>query len=136
MTDTAPWTIKSVPIEIRQKAVKAANAQGQTMAQWLADAVNRLADQQANNAIIPPSKPPAPMPLPEIDLAGLGSALQAVTAAYQASCTVMPKSLGREAATTLRRYLRAVRGLPERQTGGQTKRQIGQTVRQIEGGDV
>ncbi len=136
MTDIASWTIKSVPVEIRQKAGKAANAQGQTMAQWLGDAVNRLADQQANNAVLPPDAAPRTVALPSVDLAGLAAALTATVGAYAAAGRAPPLALGREASATLRRYMRGVRGLPDRQTDGQTRRLIGQTGKLIEGGDV
>ena len=129
----APWTIKSVPVETRQKAVKAAHAQDQTMAQWLVDAVNRLADRQAENQVIPPGKPAQNQQanLPDIDLAGLaaaisatGQALAATGQALAAAGTTPSKSLGREAAATLRHYIRAVRGLPSRQTKAKNRQTL------------
>ena len=122
----APWTIKSVPVETRQKAVKAAHAQDQTMAQWLVDAVNRLADRQAENQVIPPGKPAQNQQanLPDIDLAGLAAAISATGQALAAAGTTPSKSLGREAAATLRHYIRAVRGLPSRQTKAKNRQTL------------
>jgi hypothetical protein len=131
MTETAPWTIKAVSIETRQMAVKAAHAQDQTMAQWLGDAVVRLANQQAGNLVIPPGKPEAmpPAQLPDVDLAGLAAAINASVAATLAAGGIPSRSLGRDAAATLRRYMRAARGLPERQTIPRNR----QTSKLIEG---
>lgn len=129
--ESASWTIKSMPVDVRHRAVKAAHAQDQTMAEWLVDAVTRLADQQAGNRVIPPGKPAQerrPVEMPDIDLTGLAEALNATVAATQASGDTPPKSLGRDAAATLRRYMRAARGLPARQTRGQTKLENRQTL--------
>lgn len=122
MADAAPWTIKGMPIEVRQKAVKAANAQDQTVAAWMTEAVNRLANQQAGNQVIPPGKPERPhAALPEIDLAGFAQAVAATVQAIQAAGGTPPKALGREAAATLRVHMRAARGLLPRAVNlGQT----------------
>ncbi|WP_428485954.1 hypothetical protein [Rhodopila sp.] len=126
MADQAPWTIKAVPIETRQKALKAAHAQDQTMAQWLTDAVDRLADQQAANLVIPPGKPEAkPAVTPDIDLADFAAAVNAAVGATLAAGGKPPKALGRDAAAMIRQYARAARGLPPQRTRGQT---IGQTI--------
>jgi hypothetical protein len=117
MTETAPWTIKSVPIAIRQAAVRAAQAQDQTVAQWVSEAVSRLANQQAGNLVIPPDEPdPAPIPAPGVDLTGLAAALNAAVSATLAAGGTPSKALGRDATATLRRVMRAARGLPDRQT--------------------
>ncbi|HTI81795.1 MAG TPA: hypothetical protein VL614_15205 [Acetobacteraceae bacterium] len=118
--DAASWTIKSMPIETRQRAVKAAHAQDQTMAEWMVDAVNRLADQQAGNQVIPPGKPDPQRraaELPDIDLQGLANAISATVGAIQAAGGKPPLSLGRDASATLRLYMRAARGLPEKEKG-------------------
>lgn len=56
MADAAPWTIKNVDILVRQKAVKAANAAGQTMGEWIAEMVDRVTDPHMAE-VIPPGKP-------------------------------------------------------------------------------
>lgn len=136
--EATPWTIKSMPVEVRQKAVKAANAQDQTMAEWLVEAVNRLADQQANNLIMPPDsgKPtgkPDTHTLPEFDLNGFAHAVNASVAAMVAAGGQPPLSLGRDAVATVRYYARAARGLAPRQTKRQTNGQKRQTLQLIEG---
>jgi hypothetical protein len=125
-SDTAPWTIKAVPVEIRQKAVKAAHAQDQTMAQWLVDAVNLLADRQAGNQVIPPGKPAPDVRanLSGIDLPGLAAMVEATTHAAIAAGSAPPKSLSRDAAATTRAYMRAARGLPPKQTTPQNRQTL------------
>ena len=103
------------------------------MAQWLGEAVTQRANQQAGNLVIPPGKPaPAePIPLPDIDLAGLAAAINAAVGATVAAGATPSRSLGRDATATLRRYMRASRGLPERQTRRQTIVQNRQTLKLI-----
>jgi hypothetical protein len=50
------WTIKSVPLETRLRAVNAAKIAGVSVAAWLAQAVDLLAERQAGNAILPPPR--------------------------------------------------------------------------------
>ena len=83
--DTAPWTIKSVSAETKEKAKRAAKAQDMTQAEWITAAVNLLADRQAQDGIIPPGRPEADRPLVVIDLPGFAAALTATVAAIQAA---------------------------------------------------
>ena len=62
--------------------------------------------------------------LPDIDLAGLAAAISATGQALAAAGTTPSKSLGREAAATLRHYIRAVRGLPSRQTKAKNRQTL------------
>lgn len=120
-----------MPVETRKRAVDAAASQDQTMAEWLTEAVNRKADQQAGNLVLPPGKPDKPEPAepaPGIDLAGLGAAIQATVAAAAISGAKLPKGVAREAAATIRHAMRRARGLPDRQT----KPRNGQTIQLIE----
>jgi hypothetical protein len=55
------WTIKNMPLETRLRAVNAAKIAGVSVAAWLAQAVDLLAERQGNNAILPP---PAESPRP------------------------------------------------------------------------
>jgi hypothetical protein len=138
--DLASWTIKKVPRETKQKALKAANAADQTMGEWMIETVDRVTDPHTANQVIPPGRPeppaqPAQPALPEIDLAGMAALLNATLAALAAK--EAPKGLGRDAAITLQRYMRAARGLPppkRRQTkaeNGQTIAENGQTLLMI-----
>lgn len=130
-----PWTIKGMPVAVRKRATECAQRLDETVAEWMTRAVNRQADMEARNVVIPPGKPEAnrvaqePVSMPQLDLAGLGAAVQAVTAAYQAAGAKVPRAIGREAKATIEHYLRGMRGLPPRQTG----RRNGQTAPLIEG---
>jgi hypothetical protein len=133
MAETATWTIKNMPIAARRKAIDAANRQDQRMAEWLSHAIDRLADQQGGTQILPPAPAvPASAPaseIPDIDLPGLAQAIQATVEASVAAGRKPPAGLAREAAATLRLYMRAARGLPARQT----RQTDGQTGRLIHG---
>ncbi len=136
MSETSPWTVKAVPIETRKRAVRAANAQGVSMADWLTDAVNRLADQQAGNLVMPPGKPEQPRPpesTPAIDLLGLAAVIEATVSAHEAAGRKVPAGMAIEACATLRLAMRTARGLPARQT----KPRNGQTTTPLlESGDL
>ena len=131
MSEVKSWTIKDFPLDVRELADCARAHTDQTQAEWVADAVRALAERQSTNAVIPPSRPSPPDPTPaeiakmgHVDMAGLGAALQAIVVAAQASGAAVPKALPREAAALARNYMRAVQGLPPRQTG----RKKGQTA--------
>src|SRR3954447_19541004 len=85
---TAPWTIKAVPVLVREKAVRYARMDGCTMAEWLAKAVETQATQQDGNQLIPPGKPEQVPTTPSIDLGDAASALQAIAAAAAAGLPV------------------------------------------------
>ena len=75
----APWTIKAVPVQVREKAVRYARMEGCTMAEWLTKAVETQADRQDGNQVIPPGKPEAPpLPSSSVDLKDAAAALQAL----------------------------------------------------------
>lgn len=128
MADDASWTIKSVPIETRQKAIKAAAFKGLTVGKWLIQAVDRQANIEQANEVIPPGKPdkPPPVTMTDFDPAAFAAALNATVAACREAGHAPPRSLAINAAATFNRYARAARGL------GQTRRQthplIGQTI--------
>jgi hypothetical protein len=128
MADDASWTIKSVPIETRQKAIKAAAFRGLTVGKWLIQAVDRQANIEQANEVIPPGKPdraPA-VTMPDFDPDAFAAALSATVAACREAGHAPPRSLALNASATMNRYMRAARGL------GQTRRQTrplnGQTI--------
>src|SRR5215217_3094116 len=84
----APWTIKAVPVQVREKAVRYARMEGCTMAEWLAKAVETEANRQDGNQVIPPGRPEPVSPPPSVDLADAAAALQAMAAAASAGLSV------------------------------------------------
>src|SRR3954447_26090145 len=120
-----PWTIKAVPVQVREKAVRYARMEGCTMAEWLTKAVETQADRQDGNQVLLPGKPePTPLPSPTVDLGEAAAALQALAQAASAGLPVS-KAAAREAVSLIRAHIRVGQGLPPRQT----RRQIGQTIR-------
>jgi hypothetical protein len=89
--EAAPWTIKAVPVETRQKAVKAANADGQTVGQFLVEAVNLLVEKRAGNLILPAGPDPTHNPLTPDQL----TARIMAVAALQQSTAAMKQASGR-----------------------------------------
>jgi hypothetical protein len=116
--ETAPMTIKAVPIAARKRAVEAAGRQDETMGEWMTRAITRQAEMEAGNAVLPPAiRQPGPEPdpaPPPLDLAGLGAALGAITGAYQAAGHKPPLALAREAKGLLEDHIRCLRGKPPR----------------------
>ena len=119
---TAPWTIKNFPSDIKAKAAKSAQAAGVTQAEWVTAAVILLADRQSRDGLIPPPAPGRPEadPMPDVDLAGLAAAVSAVANAAELSGARVPKSLARNLATVCNRTMERALGRPPRQTGGRT----------------
>jgi len=128
MSDSIPWTIRSVPTEVRLKAVNAAKAADQTTGEWITDMVNKMTDRHMANMVLPPDKQePRPAP-PPIDFSGMAAALAAATAAAASQGAPVPKSVTRDFNATFRAQLRIARGLPGRQTAGQTNGKNRQTL--------
>jgi hypothetical protein len=120
----APWTIKAVPVAVREKAVRYARMDGCTMAEWLTKAVETQANRQEGNQVIPPDKPEqTPLVVPSV---GLGEAAAALQSLAQAAAAGLPvtKTAARETVALIRAHIRVGRGLPPRQT----RRQNGQTL--------
>jgi hypothetical protein len=123
--NAAPWTIKAVPVHIREKAVRYARMEGVTMAEWLAKAVETQAEKQEGNQVQLPSKPtPSSLPSPTIDVSEATAALQSMAAAAAAGLPIS-KAAVRDTVALIRDHVRVGRGLPPRQT----RQQIGQTMR-------
>jgi len=122
----SPWTIKAVPVAVREQAVRYARMDGCTMAEWLTRAVATQAQKQDGNQVILPGKPreTTPLPAPTIELGEASVALQAMAAAAAAGLPVS-KAAVRDTVSLIREQVRVGRGLPARQTRGH----FGQTVR-------
>jgi hypothetical protein len=126
VADGAPWTIKAVPVPARQKAIRYARMSGETMGEWIAQAVDTHASKQDGNQVIPPGKPGPTLAIqqaPDIDLTSVAAALQAMAAAATAGLPVSKPAV-RDTVTLIRAHVRAARGLPTRQT----RRLTGQTI--------
>ena len=122
---SSPWTIKAVPVAVREQAVRYARMDGCTMAEWLTKAVETQARLQEANQVIPPGKPSeTPLPSPTIELGEAAEALKAMAAAASAGLPVT-KAAVRDTVALIREQVRVCRGLPARQTRGQ----IGQTMK-------
>ena len=123
---SSPWTIKAVPVSVREQAVRSARMEGVTMAEWISRAVATEARKQEGNLVIPPGRPeaPTPRPAPTIELGEATAALQAMASAAQAGLPV-GKAAVRDTVALIREQVRVGRGLPPRQTRGP----IGQTMR-------
>lgn len=135
-TDKAPWTVKSVPVEVRKLAVASASKAGETMAIWLAKAVRNQANLEAGERILPPAPRSASgsasalsvvTPRPPVDMAGLADLMQAAVSAAQAAGVPLSKTVARQAMALTNAQLRQARGLPEK-APRQTGRRNGQTI--------
>ena len=79
------WTIKGMPAAIRQKAVHAAGADGQTVAQFMSEAIELLIAKRAGDVVMPPAPPPALTPDQVTDRIMAVAALQQSMAALKAA---------------------------------------------------
>jgi len=98
--DRTPWTIKSVPVAIRQRATERAKNNDETVGEWIERAVLAQADREANTLVIPPGKPEQTEALPAApranrDLAALARAAVEVARLYQAAGLPLPKRVAR-----------------------------------------
>ena len=108
--DRTPWTIKAMPIDVRKRATDAANRQGQTVAEWMARAVNQLADMEDS---APREIPRQVAPQPALlDMVELRMLMEAAQATGNAAGVPVPKAIARHAFAVLADGLRAARGLP------------------------
>lgn len=133
--DKAPMTVKGMPVRARQRALKAAAKQDQSMAEWLTRAIDQLADREEGvRETFPdeagkPGKPlalPSPTVIPEGFLTDLADTMRAAHAVSEASGIPIPKATVHHAYAVLANHLRFVRGLPPVKPR-QTQPRIGQT---------
>lgn len=125
-TESAPWQIKSMPIGTREKAVRYAKMRGETMAEWMARAVDTQASIEDGDRVLPPGEPEQThhsRPMSGVNLETVAVVLQAMAAA-QASGLPVSKTAVRETVGLIREQMRAARGLPV----SQTRPRIGQTI--------
>ena len=137
--DKAPMTVKAMPVRVRQRALKAAAKQGQSMAEWLTRAIDQLADREEGERETFPDeagKPgklpalpsqPSPVVIPTSFLTDLIDAMRAAEAVAAASGVPVPKATAHHAFAILTNHLRKARGLPPVKPR-QTRPQIGQTI--------
>lgn len=136
--EKAPMTVKSMPVAARLRATTRAQANGETMAEWLTRAINQLAEREASG---PREIPPAvrtfaterlpeaePVPVPVmIDARQLAELMQATAAISQAAGVPVPRGTAKAAYALLAQQVRVARGLPPTRKR-QTTQLIGQTV--------
>jgi hypothetical protein len=117
-----PWTIKGVPAATRQKVVACCAKQGQTQAEWIARAVDHLANLEAGERVIPPAgQTPADQqgkteanPGPGMSLDSLAQAATAAQKMAEASGMPIPKTTARRVFMLLDNHCRVAQGLPVR----------------------
>jgi hypothetical protein len=86
--ERANWTIKGVPVHIRQKAVHAAAKRGEHMWQWLARMVEMQLSIEANDALLPANQPEKPALTEDqrtVRLQAVAAMLQGMAALRQAT---------------------------------------------------
>ncbi len=113
VTDSVkPWTIKSMPNEVRNMVVTAARDEGLTVSQWLERVIReRVATGRA---------PALASPAPPMVAPALGEVAQMMQAAIAAATAVaagapLPPTLAKDANATARMAMRVARGLPAKQ---------------------
>ena len=99
-----PWTIKSMPNEVRNMVVAAARDEGLTVSQWLERVIR---ERVAGGRPAPVASPP-----PAASLGELAQLMQAARGLAEAANVPVPEPLARSALATLGRAVRQARGLP------------------------
>lgn len=133
---TAHVTVKNMPVSAWNRANAARARSGETMAEWLARAVNQLADRESGERLILPGQPeqpgaanlPAPLAITPAEIEGL---MRAAVEVSRAAEIPVPKVAARHFFALLTLAGRAARGLPPsnpRSNRGQTRPRIGQTI--------
>jgi hypothetical protein len=122
--DKAAWTIKAVPVDVRKKATACATRQDETMAQWLARAVETQARLDGQSEVLPPGQMGKPeCGLPEIadghpmgqtGLPAIREMAEIAAIMAQASGGTVPKTIGRHLFALLDQECRRARGLSPR----------------------
>jgi hypothetical protein len=109
--DRAPWTIKGMSVETREKAVRCARRRGISVAAWMANAVDDRANLEAGDQVLVPGQTEPPNGQTSLDLAALAALLKAIVAA-QAAGVRGSRTAASHACAVASERLRALRGLP------------------------
>jgi hypothetical protein len=109
--DRAPWTIKGMSVETRERAVRCARKRGISVAAWMANAVDDRANLEATDRVIPPGQTEPTEGQTGINLGDLAALLQAIVAA-QAAGVRGSRTAASHACAVASERLRALRGLP------------------------
>jgi hypothetical protein len=107
----APWTIKGMSVETREKAVRCARKRGISVAAWMANAVDDRANREAGDLVIAPGQTAPLGGQTSLDLGALAALLQAALAARQAGVRGA-RTASVQACGLATEQLRALRGLP------------------------
>lgn len=97
----APWTIKAVPTETRNKVIAAARKEGLTVGQWLERRVNEWMQEGepvhvASNLPVPVSDQRRALPLPDIQaLASAAATLNELSALEPQTAVALNRMLRR-----------------------------------------
>jgi len=102
----APWTIKSVPVRIRDKVTAAARREGLTVGQWLERRVDEWDDAGSPVSVSAPLAP--------VNLGELAQAMEAVRALATAANVPVPPQLARDGLSMIRQAVRQAKGLARR----------------------
>lgn len=128
---TVPVTVKAMPVAEWKRAKDAAEKQDQSMAEWLARAINQLADREAGEREVFPNQAPVSppsLPTPTIPAGEVTEMMRAAHAVSQAAGVPVPKTVARHLFAVLSAQARAARGLP----ASKPRSPRGETVRRIE----
>jgi hypothetical protein len=92
--DRTPWTIKGFPADLRRRAVDAAGKRDEHMWIWIARAVERQLDIEANDAVLPANQPD-PRAIPVADRVALINAMANLASANAALLEAGGRTVGR-----------------------------------------
>lgn len=109
--DRAPWTIKGMSVETREKAVRYARKRGISVATWMANAVDDRANLEDGDRVIPPGQTEPSNGQTSVDLGELAALIQALIAARESGVRGSRTAASRACAVASEQ-LRALRGLP------------------------
>lgn len=124
---TTTITVKAVPVSAWTRAKEAAARNDETMGEWLARAINQLADREAGGRLFAPGQtaPDAPPPPTPAEIEGM---MRAAAEVSKAAAVPVPKTAARHFFALLTAVGRQARGLPAVKPRSLTGRRIGQTL--------
>jgi hypothetical protein len=115
----APWSVKNMPLPIREKATRYARQHGVPMAEWLSLAIERQCAAQDGVEVLPPAGPGPTHAGQSLGKPGmtsgvtLGDAAEWLTAMAQAAAAGLPvsKTAVRDVLALVRSDFRVARGM-------------------------